>query len=98
MVTLRSGGKIRLRGGGGVVEPVGGAVLAGVSFVALERLDVGGVFDLPAAVERAPMGREHGGGVEHAHGLEGGRDDEGIGGNEGADAPSRAAIAAGRTR
>ena len=40
VMALRGGGEQRLRGGGGVVEPLGGAVLAGVSFVALERLDV----------------------------------------------------------
>ena len=60
-----------------MVETVGGAVLAGGALVALERFDVGGVFDLLAPVERARMGGEHGGGVEDAHGAEGGRDGEG---------------------
>ena len=59
------------------VEAVGGAVLAGEAFLALERLDVGGVFDLASPVERAPMGGEHGPGVEDAHGVEGCRDGEG---------------------
>ena len=60
-----------------MVEAVGGAVLAGVTLVALERLDVRAVFDLLAAVERARVGGEHGARVEHAHRVEGGRDDEG---------------------
>ena len=67
----------RLGRGGGVVEAVGGAVLAGGALVAFELFDVGGVFDLLGAVERARMGGEHGGGVEDAHGLERGRDGEG---------------------
>ena len=41
-----------------MVEAVGGAVLAGEPFVTLQRLDVGGVFDLAPPVERAPMGGE----------------------------------------
>ena len=44
---------------------------------ALERLDVREVFDLLAAVEGARMGGKDGAGVEHAHGRERGRDDEG---------------------
>ena len=59
------------------MEAVGGAMLAGEALVAFERLDVGGVFDLASPVEGTPMGGEHGGGVEDAHGVEGGRDDEG---------------------
>ena len=39
-----------------MVEAVGGPVLAGVTLVALECLDVRGVFDLLAAVERARDG------------------------------------------
>ena len=71
------GGEQGLGRRGGVVEAVGGAVCAGVSFLALERFDVSGVFDLLSSVERARMGSEHGAGVEDAHGLEGGRDDKG---------------------
>ena len=56
-----------------MVEAVGGPVLAGGTLVALECLDVRGVFDLLAAVERARVGGEHGAGVEDAHGVEGGR-------------------------
>ena len=77
MVAFRSGGEQGLGRGSGVVEAVGGAVLTGVTLVAFERLDVRGVFDLLSAVERAPMGGEHGARVEDAHRLEGGRDDEG---------------------
>ena len=55
--------------GGGVVETVGGAVLAGGALVALERFDVCGVFDLLGAVERAWMGGEDCACVEDAHGL-----------------------------
>ena len=77
VVTLGGGGEQGLDRWGGVVETVGGAVLAGGALVALERFDVCGVFDLLGAVERAPMGGEHGGGVEDAHGLERGRDGEG---------------------
>ena len=77
VVTLGGGGEQGLGRWGGVVETVGGAVLAGGALVALERFDVCGVFDLLGAVERAPMGGEHGGGVEDAHGLERGRDGEG---------------------
>ena len=62
---------------GGVVETVGGAVLAGGALAAFELFDMGGVFDLLGAVERAAMGGEDGGGVEDAHGLEGCRDGEG---------------------
>ena len=54
-----------------MVKAVGGPVLTGVTLVALERLDVRGVFDLLAAVERARMGGEHGARVEHAHAVEG---------------------------
>ena len=60
-----------------MVEAVGGAVLAAEALVACERLDVGGIFDLLAAVERAAMGGEHGAGVEDAHGVAGCRDGEG---------------------
>ena len=77
VVALRSGDEQRLGRGGGVVEAVGGAVLAGGALAAFELFDMGGVFDLLAAVERARMGGEHGGGVEDAHGLERGRDGEG---------------------
>ena len=59
------------------MEAVGGAVLAGEAFVALEFFDVGGVFDLLAPVEGAAMGGKHGAGVEDAHGVQRGRDDEG---------------------
>ena len=77
VVALGGGDEQGLGRGGGVVEAVGGAVLAGEAFVALEHFDVGGVFDLLAAVEGAPMGGKHGGGVEDAHGVQRGRDDEG---------------------
>ena len=77
MVAFRSGGEQGLGRGSGVVEAVGGAVLTGVTLVAFERLDVRAVFDLLSAVERAPMGGEHGARVEHVHRLEGGRDHEG---------------------
>ena len=49
----------------------------GEAFAALELFDVGGVFDLLAAVEGAAMGGKHGAGVEDAHGVQRGRDDEG---------------------
>ena len=77
VVALGGGGEQGFRRRGGVVEAVGGAVCAGESFFALECLDVSGVFDLLSTVEGARMGSEHGAGVEDAHGLEGGRDDEG---------------------
>ena len=63
--------------GGGVVEAVGGAVFAGGALAAFELFDMGGVFDLLAAVERARMGGEHYAGVEDAHGVERGRDGQG---------------------
>ena len=53
------------------MEAVGGAVLAGEALAAFELFDVGGVFDLLAAVERARMGGEDCAGVEDAYGLEG---------------------------
>ena len=56
VVALRSGDEQRLGRGGGVVEAVGGAVLAGGALAAFELFDMGGVFDLLAAVERARMG------------------------------------------
>ena len=71
VVTLGGGGEQGLGRGGGVVEAVGGAVLAGGALVALELFDVGGVFDLLGAVERAWMGGEDCAGIEDAHGLEG---------------------------
>ena len=77
VVALGGGDEQGLGRWGGVVETVGGAVLAGGALVALEFFDVCGVFDLLAAVERARMGGEHGGGVEDAHGVERGRDGEG---------------------
>ena len=77
VVALGGGGEQGFRRRGGVVEAVGGAVLAGESFVALELFDVGGVFDLLAPVERARMGGEDCAGVEDAHGVQRGRDDEG---------------------
>ena len=70
VVTIGGGDEQGLGRWGGVVETVGGAVLSGGALVALEFFDVCGVFDLLGAVERAPMGGEHGGGVEDAHGLE----------------------------
>ena len=54
-----------------------GAVLAGETLVAFELFDVGGVFDLLAAVEGAAMSGEDCAGVEDAHGVQRGRDDEG---------------------
>ena len=77
VVTLGGGGEQGLGRGGGVVEAVGGAVLAGGALVALERFDVCGVFDLLAPVERAAMGGEDCAGVEDAHGVERGRDGKG---------------------
>ena len=77
VVALGGGGEQGLGRWGGVVETVGGAVLAGGALVALERFDVCGVFDLLGAVERAWMGGEDCAGVEDAHGLEGCRDGEG---------------------
>ena len=77
VVALGGGDEQGFRRRGGVVEAVGGAVLAGESFVALELFDVGGVFDLLAPVERARMGGEDCAGVEDAHGVQRGRDDEG---------------------
>ena len=76
---LRSaaGDEQRLGRGGGVVEAVGGAVLAGGALAAFELFDMGGVFDLLGAVERARMGGEHYAGVEDAHGVEGCRDGQG---------------------
>ena len=59
------------------MEGVGGAVLAGEALVGFERVDVGGVFDLPGAVEGAVMGGEPGVGVEDAPGVEGCADGEG---------------------
>ena len=59
-----------------MVEAVGGAVLTTESFVALQFFDVRGVFDLLAPVERAAMGGEDCAGVEDAHGLQRGRDEE----------------------
>ena len=71
VVALGGGDEQRLGRGGGVVEAVGCAVLAGEALAAFEFFDMGGVFDLLAAVERAAMGGEHGSGVEDAHGVEG---------------------------
>ena len=62
---------------GGMMEAVGGAVLTGESLVALARLDMREVFDLLTAVEGTRMGGKDGAGVEHAHGVQRGRDDEG---------------------
>ena len=77
MVALGGGDEQGLGRRGGVVEAVGGAVLAGEAFVALELFDVGGVLDLLAPVEGAAMGGEDCAGVEDAHGVQRGRDDEG---------------------
>ena len=77
VVALGGGDEQGLGRRGGVVEAVGGAVLAGETLVAFELFDVGGVLDLLAPVEGAAMGGEHGSGVEDAHGLEGRGDDEG---------------------
>ena len=77
VVALGGGDEQRLGRGGGVVEAVGGAVLAGGALAAFELFDMGGVFDLLAAVERARMGGEHYAGVEDAHGVERGRDGKG---------------------
>ena len=77
VVALGGGDEQGLGRRGGVVEAVGGAVLAGEAFVALELFDVGGVFDLLAPVEGAAMSGEDGAGVEDAHGVQRGRDDEG---------------------
>ena len=77
VVALGGGDEQGLGRGGGVVEAVGGAVLAGEAFVAFELFDVGGVLDLLAAVEGAGVGGKHGAGVEDAHGVQRGRDDEG---------------------
>ena len=77
VVALGGGDEQGLGRRGGVVEAVGGAVLAGETFVAFELFDVGGVLDLLAAVEGAGVGGKHGAGVEDAHGVQRGRDDEG---------------------
>ena len=77
VVALGGGDEQGLGRRGGVVEAVGGAVLAGEAFAALELFDVDGVFDLLAAVEGAAMGGEDCAGVEDAHGVQRGRDDEG---------------------
>ena len=77
VVTLGGGDEQGLGRGGGVVEAVGGAVLAGGALVAFEFFDVCGVFDLLGALERAWMGGEDCAGIEDAHGLERGRDGEG---------------------
>ena len=77
VVALGGGDEQGLGRGGGVVETVGGAVLAGGALAAFELFDMGGVFDLLAAVERARMGGEHYAGVEDARGAERGRDGEG---------------------
>ena len=66
----------RLGRRGRVVEAVFGAVLAPLTFVRHQGLDVSGVFYLLAAVKGAGVRGEHGVGVEHAHGLEGSRDEE----------------------
>ena len=70
VVALGGGDEQGLGRGGGVVEAVGGAVLAGETFVAFELFDVGGVLDLLAAVEGAGVGGKHGAGVEDAHGVQ----------------------------
>ena len=77
VVALGGGDEQGLGRRGGVVEAVGGAVLAGEAFAALELFDVDGVFDLLAPVEGAAMGGEDCAGVEDAHGVQRGRDDEG---------------------
>ena len=77
VVALGGGDEQGLGRRGGVVEAVGGAVLAGEAFAAHELFDVGGVFDLLAPVEGAAMSGKHGAGVEDAHGVQRGRDDEG---------------------
>ena len=77
VVALGGGDEQGLGRRGGVVEAVGGAVLAGEAFVALELFDVGGVLDLLAPVEGAAMSGEDCAGVEDAHGVQRGRDDEG---------------------
>ena len=46
-------------------------MLAGEALATFELFDMGGVFDLLAAVERARMGGEDDIGVEDAHGVEG---------------------------
>ena len=76
VVALGGGDEQGLGRRGGVVEAVGGAVLAGETLVAFELFDVGGVLDLLAPVDRARMGGEDGAGVEDAHGLQRGRDEE----------------------
>ena len=77
VVAFGGGGEQGFRRRGGVMEAVGGAVCAGESFLALKCFDVSGVFDLLSTVEGTAMSGEHDAGVEDAHGLEGGRDDEG---------------------
>ena len=56
VVTLGGGDEQGLGRGGGVVETVGGAVLAGGALVALERFDVCGIFDLLGAVRTSVDG------------------------------------------
>ena len=65
------------RTGGGMVEAVGGAVLAGGAFVLDEGLDVCGVFDLLAAVEGARMLGNHLARINDAHGVQAREDDQG---------------------
>ena len=55
--------------GRGVMEAVGGAVLTGGAFVFDEGLDVGGVFDLLAAVEGAWMLGDDVTRIRDAHGI-----------------------------
>jgi len=55
---------------GGVVQAVVGAVGSGGALVRHERLEVGGLFDLRAAVEAARVGSDDVAGIEDTHCLE----------------------------
>jgi len=78
VVAARGGGAKQRSGRGcGDVQAVLGAVGARGALGGDEGLDVAGVFDLLAVVERTRMVGDDGVGVEDAHALEGGGDDEG---------------------
>lgn len=60
----------RLRTGCGVLQAVLRAMRPGGAFVSDEGLDMGGLFDLRAAIEAAPVGGDDGLAIEDAHGVE----------------------------
>jgi hypothetical protein len=60
----------RLRTGCGVMQAVLRAMRPGSAFVSDESLDMGGIFDLRAAVEAARVGGDHGLTIEDAHGVD----------------------------